>query len=362
MGQKYTYWQERIMQEMIIPPGKHILTQGYTGAGKTNLLNWLVQGFFYARSITPAEKWDTIVWFDRGKSSEILSLAKIAPLRLILPEGCQMEVNIFDDEDPTICDIEQVHFSTPGQIWHILDRDRINIICIQRFLIDPSKFSAIVAKIFKSLIIDSFNYNIHPLNVPPKILLPRITIFIDEINNLAPSKGQGAGTREEAQAGAWIQQNIEQLRSQGIRLIGSVHGWRKVRPGVRSSFPCHIALPGAYYPASEKPKLSRFNPLFEKLEKGQACFIFEQDVFSDPFKLPFLGDGKDIGFIKYHGQMKGKASQKPEDSEEEQATERGTNTDLTQIIQALKLLTESKTPIIEVAANSEKTLSGGLFE
>lgn len=241
-----------------------------------------------------------------------MELSKFAPLRLLVPEGCSMELNFFSEEDP-VYDIEQVQFSNPSQIWRALDRDRINVICIQRFLIDPSKFSQVVGKIFKTLILDSFNYEIHPKNSAPSILLPRITIFIDEINNIAPSKGQGSGTREESNAGAWIQQNIEQLRSQNIRLIGSVHGWRKVRPGVRSSFNTHVALPGAYYPSSEKPKLSRFNPLFEKLETGLACVVFDKDIFSDPIRIPWLGEGKDLGYILYHGQMKGaKSEPKPD--------------------------------------------------
>jgi hypothetical protein len=187
------------------------LVQGYTGGGKTNLLNWLAQGFLSARSTTPSDKWETIVWFDRGKSSEILQLAKFAPLRLLLPEGCEMEIQFFNDDESeeSIYDIEQVHFSNPQQIWRALDRDRINIICIQRFLVDPSKFAPVVGKIFKSLIMDSFNYKIHPYNCNPSIMLPRLTIFLDEINNLAPSKGQGSGSREENSAGAWIQQNIE---------------------------------------------------------------------------------------------------------------------------------------------------------
>lgn len=298
----YSYWQKRVLNDIILKAGKHCLVQGFTGGGKTNLLHWLVSGFMSARSLCPSSEWETLVWFDRGKSSEILQLCKLGPVRLLVPEGCGMELNFFN-EDEEIFDIEQVYFSNPGQIWSSLDRDRINIICIQRFLIDPSKFAPVVAKIFKSLILDSFDYKIHPANSDINIMLPRLTIFLDEINNLAPSKGQGTGTREEATAGAWIQQNIEQLRSQNIRLIGSVHGWRKVRPGVRSSFNCHIALPGAYYPASEKPRLSRFNPLFEKLETGQCCFIFEKDIFSDPFRVPWLGEGKDLGYIIYKGQM-----------------------------------------------------------
>jgi len=315
----FSYWQRRIFEDILLKPGKHVLIQGYTGAGKTNVLNWLANGFLMARNKTPSEQWETLVWFDRGKSSEILQLAKFAPLRLIMPEGCEMEIQFFNEEDETINDIEQVHFSNPSQIWRALDRDRINIICIQRFLVDPSKFAPVVGKIFKSLILESFNYKIHPFNTNPSIMLPRITIFIDEINNLAPSKGQGSGSREENSAGAWIQHNIEQLRSQNIRLIGSVHGWRKVRPGVRSSFPSHVALPGAYYPSSEKPKLSKFNPMFEKLATGTACFVFEKDIFSDPILVPWLGEGKELGYIMYHGKMKGKKQQEEtEEGEEEE--------------------------------------------
>lgn len=332
--QDFSYWQRRIYEDILLKPGKHILIQGYTGAGKTNLLNWLADGFLRIRNNTPSEQWETLVWFDRGKSSEILQLAKIAPLRLIIPEGCEMEIQFFN-EDESLYDIEQVHFSNPSQIWRSLDRDRINVICIQRFLIDPSKFAPVVGKIFKSLILDSFNYQIHPYNTNPNIMLPRITIFIDEINNLAPSKGQGSGTKEESTAGAWIQQNIEQLRSQNIRLVGSVHGWRKVRPGVRSTFPAHVALPGAYYPSSEKPKLARFNPLFEKLSTGTACFVFEKDQFSDPIKIPWLGEGKELGYIIYHGQMGSTKQKKPEQPTVDSVTKN--YTDLKQLlIQALQ--------------------------
>ncbi|WP_440944961.1 hypothetical protein ACSAZL_12435 [Methanosarcina sp. T3] len=302
------YWQRRFLGEVLKKPGVHCLGQGHTGGGKTNLLHWIVSGFLNLRDELPAHDWETLVWFDRGKSSEILKLCRTAQVRFLIPEGCDIELVLFDDA--TICDYEKKYFSNPAEIWDLLDRDRINIICLQRFLMDPEAFPPVVAKLFKSLILKSFNYSIHPENCAPSILLPRITLIIDEINNIAPSKGQGTGSKDEANAGAWIQQNIEQLRSQNIRLIGTTHGWRKLRPGVRSSFQTHIALPGAYYPSSEKPKLARFNILFEKLETGQCCMIFEKDIFSDPFKVPWLGKGSDLGYILYHGQMK-KAKRQP---------------------------------------------------
>ena len=130
--------------------------------------------------------------------------------------------------------------------------------------------------------------------------------MVDEINNIAPSKGQGIGSKEENRSGAWIQQNMEQLRSQNIRMIGSTHAWWKLRKGVRTSFPCHVALCGATYSSQEKPKISKYNPLFEKLETGQAVFIFRKDIFSDPIRIPWIGEARDSGYITYQGQMKKK--------------------------------------------------------
>lgn len=307
----YSYWQTRFQEEVLKSPGNHLLLQGYTGAGKTNTLFWILAGFLHLRESLPSKEWETLVWFDRGKSSEILQLAIMAPVRLLIPEGCDVELHLFDDDNTL--DIEKIHFSSAAEVWKLLDADRINIICLQRFLLDPFKMAPVTSTLFKSLITESFNYAIHPKNTAPGLLLPRITIIIDEINNIAPSKGQGAGSRDEATAGAWIQQNIEQLRSQHIRLIGSVHGWRKVRPGVRSSFPCHIALPGASFPSSEKPKLSRFNAVFEKLGTGECCLIFQKDIFSPPFKIPYYGKGEEFGYLMYKGQLKTKTKTPPAD-------------------------------------------------
>jgi hypothetical protein len=96
-------------------------------------------------------------------------------------------------------------------------------------------------------------------------------------------------------------------------------------------------LPGAYYPSSEKPKLAKFNPMFEKLATGSACFVFEKDVFSDPIKIPWLGEGKDLGYIMYHGQMKGS---KTKEAEEEIQKETPLSQDLIKqaLIEALNTL------------------------
>ena len=291
------------MREVLMEPGQHCLAQGYTGSGKTTLMKWTVRGFLSLREKLPPDSWETLVWFDRGKNSEILSLAHLSPLRLLIPEGCDMDVRFFDPDKEY--DIEKKYFSDAQEIWSMLDRDRINVICLQNFLVDPESFAPVIGRLFKSLIMRARKYAIHPDNCPPSILHPRITLFIDELNNIAPSKGNGNGSAQEAETGGWIQQNIEQLRAHKIRLWASTHRWYGLRAGVRSSFPYNIALPGAIYPKQEKRKLSKFVEVFEKLETGACCFVFKKDVFSPPYKIPYtVPPGESLGYIIYKGEIK----------------------------------------------------------
>ncbi|WP_394325930.1 AAA family ATPase [Methanosarcina horonobensis] len=76
---------------------------------------------------------------------------------------------------------------------------------------------------------------------------PPIALFIDELHNIAPSRGQGLADQDGA--GAIIQLNAEQLRSRKIRLIGSTHGWRKLRPGLRVSFQWLVIQRGRIFQA-----------------------------------------------------------------------------------------------------------------
>jgi len=272
---------------------------------------WSVRGFLSLRDRLPSDSWETLVWFDRGKNSEILSLAHLSPVRLLIPEGCDMELHFFDTDKEY--DIEKRYFTDANDIWGMLDRDRINIICLQNFLVDPETFAPVIGRLFKSLIMRARNYSIHPENCAPGILHPRITLFIDELNNIAPSKGNGLGSVEEAQTGGWIQQNIEQLRAHKIRLWASTHRWYGLRAGIRSSFPYNIALPGATYPKQEKRKLSKFVEVFEKLETGACCFIFKKDIFSPPYKIPYtVPPGESLGYITYKGDIKKEQPKKAE--------------------------------------------------
>ena len=300
----FNSWQQKLYNEFILVAGEHGLETGNTGSGKTTLMYWLVDGFLKARTQLPPEKWETICWFDRGKSSEILQLVKMAPVRLLIPESCDVDITFFEQEEEILhYDIEKKYFQDPKEVWDLLDRDHINVLCLQRFILHPSLVAPITAKLFEALIIKAMNYDLKPSGYPSmKGKNPRIALFLDELNNIAPSRGQGFSGDQHA--GAILQHNSEQLRSQNVRLVASSHGWRKLRPGIRSSFQFLISLRGANYPSSEQPKLYRFNRLFEKLEPGQAIIAFPTKTFTDKIKIPWYGKGEDIGYVRYIGHLK----------------------------------------------------------
>jgi hypothetical protein len=231
----------------------------------------------------------------------------MAPVRLLIPESCDIDVNFFTDDDGEEVqhyEIEKRYFQDPKEVWNLLDRDHINVLCLQRFILHPSLVAPTTAKLFESLILKAMNYDLRPAGYSYSQLKgknPRVAIFLDELNNIAPSRGQGFSG--DQQAGAILQHNAEQLRSQNVRLVASSHGWRKLRPGIRSSFQFLISLRGANYPSSEQPKLYRFNRLFEKLEPGQAIIAFPTKTFTDKIRIPWYGKGEDLGYIRYTGHL-----------------------------------------------------------
>lgn len=274
-----------------------------TGSGKTNFLYWTVDAILGARDKQDSKDWETVVWFDRGKSSEILQLCRMSPCRIIIPESCGIKTEFFDPDNQF--DIEIVKFSNYTDMWHMLDRDRINIISVFPYLSDPAMVGPTTAKIFKVLVREAKKYNIIPKNTTKGNKSPAIALFIDELHNIAPSRGQGLADQEGA--GAIIQLNAEQLRSRKIRLIGTTHGWRKLRPGLRVSFQWIVIQRAANFPSAEQPKLSRFNREFEKLDKGWAMIVFPNRVFTDRIKLPFYGrPDESIGYVWYTGEIHAK--------------------------------------------------------
>lgn len=273
-------WQERFKKEFVQKPGEHLLNLGITGSGKTQDLYWLLEAI-----ITDAPK-ETILWNDAGKSDELLVVGQFGPLHILLPEGMDLDI-----ESPSVTYTKD-WFTDPADVWRLIQRGTINVLCIEPFIRKPQYFTPVVTSIFSKLIDMAHD---HHLPVP-------LSIFYDEFHRVAPGKGQAYDSRHAA-FGAEIQYNIETLRSLQVRFIASTHGWTKLRKGVRSSFNWFMINRGGSFTPSEQPKLARFNQKYEKLQVDECIIAFPNKVFTDIMQIPYYGEGWHYGKIHYHGKI-----------------------------------------------------------
>ncbi|WP_269849045.1 hypothetical protein [Methanosarcina horonobensis] len=83
----------------------------------------------------------------------------MSPCRIIVPESCNVKTEFFDPDNQF--DIEIVKFSNYTDMWHLLDRDRINIISVFPYLSDPALVGPTTAKIFKVLVREAKKIQYH---------------------------------------------------------------------------------------------------------------------------------------------------------------------------------------------------------
>ncbi len=272
-------WLRKFEKEFLKKPGEHLLEIGITGSGKTQGLYWIVDG------LISRGKDEIVVWFDTGKAGEILTLAKMKPVRLLIPETFDVVVTPEDKFD-----IEKVHFIDPKEIWNLLDEDRINVVSLYPFLMEYELYSKCFARAFKALIVYA-----HMYRIPTPL-----SIFFDEFHNIVPGHGEGESERIQRLARN-IQLNVEKLRSLEVRMVATTHGWQKIRRGVRMSFNWIIARRGTNFNRQDEPKLYNYNPKFQKLQNDEAIIVYPNRIFSDIIHLPKYPDGKELGMVRYVG-------------------------------------------------------------
>lgn len=271
-------WIGKFQREFLEKPGEHLMEIGITGSGKTQGLYWILDGLLHNGMD------ETIVWFDTGKSSEILTLARFKALNVILPEGTEINIQC------TNADIIKKNFIDTKEIWSkLLVKDRINVVCLEPYILNPTVYTKIFTKIFSELIRMAHDFAIP---VP-------MSIFVDEFHRIAPSKGNSIDWKQLVM-GAVIQHNIERLRSLHVRFICTTHGWLKIRSGVRNSFNWLMSRRGSQF-SGDQPKLHRFNPMYEKLETDEGIIAFPTKIFTDIIHFPYYEKGEDIGSVRYIG-------------------------------------------------------------
>jgi hypothetical protein len=274
-------WANVLAKNFFSVSGEHGLIVGATGTGKTQGLYYIVYGI---REFNPEE---TIVWFDCGKSAEILRLVtEFGETTIHIKRFHRVEIRT---KDKSILD--RIHFKeyrTSEQMWAGLVKGHINVISIEPFFQDPGEYAGALADTFKSLIFLARKY---------KLLVP-MAIFIDEAHLIAPSPGLVLNSTHD-RAAVWFQRNVEMLRSLGVRIVATTQGWEKIRKGVRSSIGWVFVKRGCNF-LNDRPRLAKYNALWMLLHDDQWIVVFPDSTYSNPLPVEFYGDGKDLGTVLYH--------------------------------------------------------------
>jgi hypothetical protein len=262
-------------------PGEHMIEGGQTGSGKTQGLYWILAGI---RENSPDE---AILWFDTGKTAEILKLCSYGPVLVHLPIGAELEIQLKPGKDLPE-EIEIKYFVSVSQIIENLSQNKINVVCLEPFFPDPDDYAHIISSFFKTLIDMARKY---------QVIVP-LAIFFDEFHWAAPAQGH-ALNEEHTEGAKWIQRNIEMLRSMGIRIVATCQDWTKLRKGVRSTFNWIMIRRGLQF-SNDQGRLATYNWKWQTLRDDTAVLVFPDKMFTDFMRLPFYGDGRTLGRVYYH--------------------------------------------------------------
>jgi hypothetical protein len=274
-------WNAAIRRRFLEKPGEHAIEVGMTGSGKTQGLYHLLNGIM---DESPSE---TILWVDCGKSSEVLKLMQFGVCNFLHPRNREVQIDLYDDIE-VYRDYVFYEFNSIPDIFRHIDRGKINILCMAPYYPDPEEYSIVITEFFKTLIIMARD---------GEIATP-LAIFVDEFQMVAPAQGQALNDTHSL-GGRWMQRNIDQLRSMGIRIIAAAQAWKKVRTGVRTSFACIMIRQGAEFPVTEIKRLAAGNDKWGMLNREEMVFAFRTRLYSDIIILPNYGDGSKVGNIQY---------------------------------------------------------------
>jgi hypothetical protein len=247
----------RIEKEFFKTPGTHMLVLGQTGTGKTQKSYYFVKRFlFYG---------ETVVWFDSGKSGEILPLAGFnTPLHIISPKNT--EIGISGSPVP-------VTYATAfdeADTWNHIVPGVINILTFRRAFHDVVPLSQYGAKVMQRLLVAAYDDDV-------KLPAP-MTVFIDEFSSVCPSYGLLENKHQKLSASR-IALALKNLRSTGIRLFAVDQSWKDVYPNARRQFPFLLVCRGPNF--GPDSGLERYR--FSNLNVDEAHLIWPVRLWKDVF-------------------------------------------------------------------------------
>lgn len=277
-------WDTHIRSLFFQKSGEHAIVGGNTGTGKTQTL------FHMVANLAAYHKKETIIWFDVGKSSEILRLADFKPVNVFIPEGAKLDILYNEGMEKYDSRITKKYYVSFKTFLHDIERDKINVICIKPYEIGADDYATKISAFFKTLIQEATSYRLEK-KVP-------LALIFDEMHWIAPGHGH-ALNEAHTDASKDVQMNIDTLRSFQIRFIGATQNWTKIRAGVRDACGWIFIKRGLTFTKQDEWKLSQFNAKWQALPTEYVVVAFPNRNFSDDLKLPFYGNGEKIGRVYY---------------------------------------------------------------
>lgn len=240
----------RFYDEFLCQHGKHLFIFGTTGGGKTQkgyaVVDWLKQ-------------LETQIWFDTGKTNEILPLLCMnRKVRIIVPTRTNIKIKLRGEEIENHPEIVKVN--TPNEALdmiatgtrdknHHTTRDTITIISFRNSFSKKEMAVSWVAEFFE-LLAERCRLSTMP-NIFPA------SLHVDE------SQWAMAGKRisvegERSRASEVITENALELRSAGIRLVLYAQSYKNIPPAARENMLFSILCKGAFVTSEENSNLSKW--------------------------------------------------------------------------------------------------------
>ncbi len=280
----------RFYEDFLCGHGKHMFIFGTTGGGKTQ------KGYAFVDWLKYLE---TQIWFDTGKTNEILPLLCMGrKVRIITPTGTDVVIEEFTggnwkriknhpEVTPVFSPSQALSSISPGS-WdssrHRV-RDTISIISFRNGFTKKELAVQWVAEFFETLAVwcrESKMPDIFPA-----------TIHVDE-SQWAMAGKRISGDGERSKASEVITENALELRSAGIRLALYAQAHNNIPPPARENMLFNVLCRGADVKSEEDSRLSKWcreaswrNPPGPTgYRPNQGRFVFENGD-SYPPKTPW---------------------------------------------------------------------------
>ena len=276
----------KFYQKFLTQHGKHLFIFGTTGSGKTQ------KGYAFVDWLKHLENQ---IWFDTGKTNEILPLLCMdRKIRIIVPKGHRVVIEEGKHKIPNPPQVIEV--ATPYDALSALAtgswdaskhkvRDTITIVSVRNAFQDKTKAVLWVEDFFEQLAIrcrESTMPNIFPAS-----------LHLDE-SQWAMAGRRISGEGERTRAAEIITENALELRSAGIRLVLYAQSYTNIPPAARENMLFNVMCRGASVKSDENGNLSKWcnfsekgnaiNPMHFSAKQGR--FVFE-DGESYPVRTPW---------------------------------------------------------------------------